>query len=401
MTPLFKKFLGINWIIMINMLALMAFGVYAIYNATYFRDELWSGKWREQMHYALMGIPIVFIVALTDYRWVRWACIPLYLLGIAGLIALELYGIEIKGNKAWINIAGRSVQPSQIAMLAGIVTMAVVFGELPRIWSVFRRPWLRLMVAGLLAGVPAAMVIKEDLGSGLVWGPVFLSMMLVGSIPFRYMIVLIQGVMCVVPLVYVFALKDYQKDRINTAYYMLTNQEEKVDRRNEGYVANYMQIAVASAGLEGKGPLSVKVPDQKSVHHTFFPNEGANDFIFSVIAEEFGFRGTLMLLSFLALLLFQIVFVAFYARDQLGRLLAVGVGAMFFAHTFQHAGMNLNMLPIIGIPLPFISAGGTFLLVSMFMMGLVQSVWVHRNISAAKKKPGAGGGWDDADDDDD
>ncbi len=400
MTPLFKKFLGINWIIMINMLALIAFGVYAIYNASSFRDELWTNKWREQMHYALIGMPIVFIVSLVDYRWVRWACIPLYLVGIAGLVALQKYGVEINGNKAWLIIAGRSVQPSQVAMLAGIVTMAVVFGELPRLWPVFRRPWLRLFIAGILAGAPAAMVIKEDLGSGLVWGPVFLSMMLVGSIPFRYMIVLLEGVMCVVPLVYVFALKDYQKDRINTAYYMLTDQEDKVDRRREGYVANYMQIAVASAGLEGKGPLSIKVPDQKSVHRTFFPNEGANDFIFSVIAEEFGFRGSLMLLSFMALLLFQIVFVAFYARDQLGRLIAIGVAAMFFAHTFQHAGMNLNMLPIIGIPLPLISAGGTFLLVSLFMMGMVQSVWVHRNISAAKKKPGTGGGWDEEDDED-
>lgn len=231
----------------------------------------------------------MFIVSLVDYRWVRWACIPLYLVGIAGLVALQKYGVEINGNKAWLIIAGRSVQPSQVAMLAGIVTMAVVFGELPRLWPVFRRPWLRLFIAGILAGAPAAMVIKEDLGSGLVWGPVFLSMMLVGSIPFRYMIVLLEGVMCVVPLVYVFALKDYQKDRINTAYYMLTDQEDKVDRRREGYVANYMQIAVASAGLEGKGPLSIKVPDQKSVHRTFFPNEGANDFIFSVIAEEFGF----------------------------------------------------------------------------------------------------------------
>ena len=398
MTPLFKKFLGINWIIMINMLALIAFGVYAIYNASSFRDELWTNKWREQMHYALIGLPIVFIVSLVDYRWVRWACIPLYLVGIAGLVALQKYGVEINGNKAWLIIAGRSVQPSQVAMLAGIVTMAVVFGELPRLWPVFRRPWLRLFIAGILAGAPAAMVIKEDLGSGLVWGPVFLSMMLVGSIPFRYMIVLLEGVMCVVPLVYVFALKDYQKDRINTAYYMLTDQEDKVDRRREGYVANYMQIAVASAGLEGKGPLSIKVPDQKSVHRTFFPNEGANDFIFSVIAEEFGFRGSLMLLSFMALLLFQIVFVAFYARDQLGRLIAIGVAAMFFAHTFQHAGMNLNMLPIIGIPLPFISAGGTFLLVSLFMMGMVQSVWVHRNISAVKKKRSVNGGRDDDDD---
>ncbi|HAL72307.1 MAG TPA: rod shape-determining protein RodA, partial [Verrucomicrobiales bacterium] len=250
-------------------------------------------------------------------------------------------------------------------------------------------------------GVPAAMVIKEDLGSGLVWGPVFLSMMLVGSIPFRYLITLVLGALCVIPLIYFFVLKPYQQARIDTTWYLLTNQMEKVDTRGDGWVPNFVQTAVASAGFEGKGPMSEKVPDQRSIHRNFFPEaEAFSDFIFSVICEEFGFRGAVLLLTGIALLLIQGIFMAFYSRDQVGRLLVVGVVTMFFAHTFQNAGMNLCMLPVIGLPMPFISYGGTFMIVTLFLVGMMQSVWVHRNISPVRKKTVGGREIRDDDDED-
>ena len=392
MTPLFKKFLGINWILMLTMAGLLTFGIYAIFNASSFREaQDLALKWKQQITWIGIGMPFLFGAALIDYKWVRWACWPMYLAGIGGLVYLNLFGVEINGNKNWVNVGGLSMQPSQFAIMAGIIMLAVIFGELPRMVPAFRRPWLRILVGGLLAGVPAAMVIKEDLGSGLVWGPVFLSMMLVGSIPFRYIITLILGTLCVVPLLYFFVLKDYQQARIDQTWYLLTNQPEKVDTRGHGWVPNFVQTAVASAGFEGKGPLSEKVPDQRSIHRMFYPEaEAFSDYIFSVICEEFGFRGSMLLLSGIALLLLQGVFIAFYSRDQVGRLIVVGVVTMFFAHTFQNAGMNLCMLPVIGLPMPFISYGGTFMIVTLFLMGMIQSVWVHRNISSVKKQTADG-----------
>lgn len=389
MTPLFKKFLGMNWLLVLNIAALLVFGVYSIFNASAHKEEAeFAFKWRDQIRWAMIGLPFFFIASLIDYKWIRWACLPLYLAGIGGLVAVILWGVNIGGNQAWIRVGPIMVQPSQFAIMSGILIISVIFGELPRILPVFRRPWLRILLAGMIAGVPAVMVIKEDLGSGLVWGPVFLSMMLIGSIPFRYLITLLLCVISVVPLVYVFALKPYQQARINSTWYMMTNQMDKVNLQDEGWVAKHLQIAVSTGGLEGKGPLSIKVPDQASIHRTFFPHESINDFIFGVIAEEFGFRGCLVVLALLLLLLLQGVFVAFCARDQLGRLIVVGVVAMFFVHTFQNAGMNLVMLPVIGLPMPFVSYGGTFVVVTLFLMGMVQSVWVHRNISAVKKRPG-------------
>lgn len=397
MTPLFRKFIGINWILFLTMAGLLAFGVYSIFTATNFRDDDdglgLAMKWRDQLRWIGLGAPIFFVAALLDYKWVRWACVPIYLAGIGGLVYLHLYGVEVKGNKAWVYIGGMSVQPSQFAIMGGIIMLAVIFGELPRIWSAFRRPWLRILLAAVVGGLPAGMVIMEDFGSGLVWGPVFLSMMLVGSIPFRYLITMVLGALCVIPLVYFFVLKDYQQARIDTTIYMLTNQMEKVNRQGDGWVPTHVQIAVASAGFEGKNSAR-KTTGEDSVHtvwRDFFPKtEAHSDFLFGVICEEFGFRGAVLLLTTMALLLVQCIFMAFYARDQLGRLLIVGITAMFFAHTFQNAGMCVNLVPVIGLPMPFISYGGTFMIVTLFLMGMAQSVWVHRNISPVKKKTAGG-----------
>ncbi|MDB6118834.1 MAG: cell elongation-specific peptidoglycan biosynthesis regulator RodA, partial [Verrucomicrobiaceae bacterium] len=162
----------------------------------------------------------------------------------------------------------------------------------------------------------------------------------------------------------------------------------KVNIQESAWVPYHLQLAVGSAGFEGKGPLSRKVPEQHSVHRTFFPNEAINDFITGVICEEFGFRGMLLMISGLSLLIFQTIFVAFYSRDQMGRLVVVGIVGAMMTYIFMNIGMNILLVPITGLPLPLISYGGTFLVVVLFMFGLVQSVWVHRNISPARK-PGS------------
>ena len=386
MTPLFKKFLGSNWLIFANMIAIIVFGVYAIYNASAYRDGALSTVWYQQIRWAIIGLPIFFIVSLIDYKWVRWGAWPVYLIGIASLIVLELFGVEVMGQKR-LRIGGTmEVQPSQIAITGGILALAVVFADLQRWVPVFRHPSLRMILAGIVAGIPGYLVLKGDFGSATVWGPMFCAMLLVGSIPFRYLITLTLVVLCVIPIGYFFALKPYQQKRIDTWMFLLTNQEHKVDLRDEGWVPNYLLTAVGSAGIEGKGPMSQKVEDRATIHRTFFPNESINDFIFSVVAEEFGFRGAVTLLAGMCLLLLQCILVAFSSRDQLGRLIVVGMVAVLFVHTFENAGMNILLTPITGLPFPFVSYGGTFLVVCMFMMGMVQSVWIHRNTSPVKKE---------------
>ncbi len=387
MTPLFKKFLGLNWVLLINMAALIIFGVYAIRNAGAFRMDGLDTKWSQQIQWAIIGIPVFFCAALIDYKWVRWGCVFFYAAGIAGLLLLQKYGIEVLGQKRLRLPNGMEIQTSAVAITGGIFVLATVFGHIQRWLPIFRYPSLRLILACILAGIPAVLVLEEDFGSASVWGPVFCAMLLVGGIPFRYLITMLLLVLCVAPIGYFFALKPYQQARLDSFFYLLTNQTEKVDLRAEGWVPNFLQISVGSAGFNGKGAVLNEPPDGRSahVHHTFFPEESINDFIFATIAEDFGFRGSVLLLSGMLLLLLQAMFIAFYARDQLGRLIVVGSAAMLFTHAFENAGMNIILMPITGLPFPFVSYGGSFLVVCMFLMGVMQSVWVHRNISPVKK----------------
>lgn len=385
MTPLFKKFLGINWVIVANMLILIAFGIYAIYNAADGRQGF-ETKWSEQVVWTCIGFVGFFVAALTDYKWLRWIAWPMYFVALAGVILVKFIGTTRNvGAQSWIDVGPLSVQPSQLMIIAGIVTLAIVFGDLQRWAPIFRSPALRIILGGVLTVVPMVLILEEpDLGSAAVWGPMFCGMILVGSIPFRYLVTLLLIVMTVLPLAYSFGLKPYQQNRIIVFRKMLLNEPlTREDLRGDAWTQNYLQIAVGSGGMEGKGPLSRKVLNQKSVHRSFFPHEAINDFISGVICEEFGFRGMLLLISGFSMLLFQCIFVAFYARDPMGRLLVVGVVSAMMTYIFMNIGMNLLMVPITGLPLPFISYGGTFMVVVLFLFGLVQSVWVHRNISPA------------------
>ncbi len=388
MTPLLRKFLGINWILFFTMIGLLILGVFSIYSASEFRpDPGMSLIWKKQIRMIVAGLIVFFGAALVDYRWMRWGSLPFYLGALALLISVQFVGVEIHSSKSWLKIGPIQFQPSQLAIASGIVVVAFVLAELHKHVPIFRYHFLRLVLAGIMAIVPCVIVLKEgDFGSASVWFPVLGAMLLVGSIPFRYLIVIALVGLSVLPIAYNFGLKDYQKERIQVFMDVWAGKE--IDTQNEGYAINNILKAVGSAGWEGKGFLGKNVEGQKTVNRMgFIPKDTAiNDFIFTVVAEEQGYRGALFLISLFAFLLVQLVFVAFSARDQLGRLLVAGIAALFFAHIFQNIGMNIGLLPITGIPLPFISYGGTFVIIVMFLLGLTQSVWIHRNTPAPEKE---------------
>lgn len=400
MTPLFKKLLGLNWILLAVMGVLLVGGALIIYHATHFRsdDPVIALIWRRHIQWGVIGLAVFLAAALIDYQWIRWGAIPAYLAGLGGLVAVQTMGV-VKGgtmvngkmsggNKSWIDLAGGvSVQPSQFAIAAGIIALAFTLGELHRLHPWFRYHFMRLVVAGAITAVPLAMVLKEgDMGSALVWVPVFGAMLLAGSIPFRYLIAMGLAGLLVLPWLFFFGLKDYQRSRILVPIKLIQNKP--VNYQDEGYASINNVRAIGSAGWEGKGAGGSRMPTdpatgqrRKTLHQLgLVPKETAhNDYIFTVFAEQQGFRGSLLLIGLYALLLFQCLFIAFCARDQTGRLLVVGVAGLLFAHIFENIGMQVHLMPITGIPLPFVSYGGTFLVTVMFLLGMVQSVWVHRH----------------------
>jgi rod shape determining protein RodA len=357
-----------NWVLFVIMTTMAIFGVVAIYSVVYMRDSpVEVDFWRKQARWVAIGLFAFFATSLIDYRWVRFGALPMYLLSIAFLVLTRFKGNRVYGAKSWLNIAGVNFQPAQVAVVAGILVLALCLSQF-RTWH----PMLRLLFSGVIVGAPCLLIlIQPDLGETIIWVPVLMAMLFAGGIPLRYLISIILLGVAFIPIMVNFGLKSYQKARI-TAFL-----NPDIDPQGSAWAINQSLIAIGSGGFGGKG---FKAPNTQ-IELGFLPSTAIhNDYIFSAIGEQWGFIGGIAVLSGFALLLLTCLFVAYRAADDTGLLLTVGVSALIFTHVFQNIGMTISILPITGVPLPLISYSGSFVLMIMFALGLVNSVWVHRRV---------------------
>jgi rod shape determining protein RodA len=366
MTPFLRKLLGLNWLLVLNMVALAIFGVVAIYSATYMRnDSVATDFWRKQANWVLVGFFAFMITSLIDYRWVRWGALPMYLAGIIFLVLTKFMGTRVYGARSWLHLGPINFQPAQLAVIAGIMVLALFLSQFRQM-----HPMLRLLLCGAIAGAPCLLILMQpDLGEVIIWGPVLMALLFSAGLPLRYLICIILIAVGSIPLAIHLGLKPYQQQRI-TAF---INPE--IDKQGASWAINQSLIAIGSGGWAGKG---FKAPNTQ-IELGFLPATAVhNDYIFSAIGEQWGFVGGMFLIGAFALLLLTCLFVAFLAADQFGMLLVVGITALIFTHIFQNIGMTISILPITGVPLPLISYSGSFVLMIMFGLGIVNSVWVHR-----------------------
>ena len=390
MTPLFRKLLGMNWFVVTVTATLLAFGVYSINAATAFlTGENITSKWYDQILWIGIGTIIYFASSLIDYRWIKWAALPAYIVSIILLLSTNTI---LSGAKSWITIGGFTFQPSQISIVSGILLLSVIFGELPKRVPIFKHSLLKILLAAPTVGLPCLIILNEtDFGSAMAWSVVFMVSLVIGKVLLRYVIVIIECGLIIVPIFYFFGLKDYQKERIETWLNML--YENPVDEQGAAWVPKHNMIAIGSAGYLGKmhqdDSIATSQPNSSVNAHDntlslvtemgFVPsNVSINDFIFVTIAERHGFRGAAVLIGLYSILLILLLLICYSARDMTGRMLIGGFIGLLFYHVFMNIGMCVLLVPITGIPLPFISYGGTFLLMMMFMLGLCQGVWIHR-----------------------
>src|SRR5438105_190804 len=366
MSPFLRKFLGLNWVLLLTMLALAVFGVIAIYSATYMReDSVASEFWRKQANWVVVGLAAFMVVSLIDYHWIRWGALPMYLAGLFFLILTRFIGVKVYGARSWLHIGPINFQPAQLAVIAGIMVMALFLSQFREM-----HPMWRLLLCFAIAGAPCLLILLQpDLGMVIIWGPVLLALLFVAGTPIRYLICIVLMVAAFLPLAYNLGLKPYQKERI-TAFL-----NPDIDKQGSAWAINQSLIAIGSGGYAGKG---FKAPNTQ-IELGFLPATAVhNDYIFSAIGEQWGFVGGALLLGAFGLLLLTCLFVAFCAGDQFGLLLVVGITSLIFTHIFQNIGMTISLLPITGVPLPLISYSGSFVLMIMFGLGIVNSVWVHR-----------------------
>jgi rod shape determining protein RodA len=299
-----------------------------------------------------------------DYRMLRAYAPVLYGLSIAGLVAvLSPLGSTINGSHSWIVLpAGFSIQPSELAKVALVVGMAMLLSEKRDAEDTPRD--VDVMLALAFAAVPLALVmLQPDLGTALVVAAIVLGVIAVSGAPLRWVVGLVVGAALVAFVaVQTGVLKDYQLDRFRAFY------DPTADPKGAGYNVRQAQIAIGSGGVDGQGLFHGAQTQGK-----FVPAQ-QTDFIFTVAGEELGFVGAALVVLLLGLVLWRAARIALHAEDLFGRLVATGVLCWFAFQSFENIGMTLGIMPVTGVPLPFLSYGGSSMFASLLAVGLLQNI---------------------------
>ncbi len=356
----FRLIKHIDYTLIFLVLGLCSLGLLVIYSTTHTEiiNEETIQFTKRQLLYILAGLFLCFIVATIDYHQLEKIAIPIYILSIIMLIYVLLFGKTMGGARRWINIAGFDFQPSEFAKIALIIFLADFLTMQKDKLSYF----LYFLLPFLFTGILMILVSRQpDLGTAIVFLAILLFMIYVAGIEWKYIFIISLILVASFPIFWSF-LKDYQRRRI----ILFLNPD--LDPLGAGYNIIQSKVAIGSGGLLGQGLFSGIQSQLK-----FLPAQHT-DFVFAVIGEELGFLGALLLLSLFILLLWKGIKIAQEAPDLLGTFLATGVVAFMFFHIFINIGMVMGLMPATGLPLPFISYGGTFMITNFIGIGLLLNV---------------------------
>jgi len=365
---------NLDWPLILAVLCLIAVGMVVIYSASY--SQLVAAGLspfyyvgRQALAFGL-GTLLAVVVILFDYRaWKRWSKLA-YLGTVLLLVGVLVFGNRIFGSQRWMRFGPLSLQPSELAKVALVLALAKLFEKEENAQT------LRgVLQAALLTVIPMGLIlIQPDLGTAVIFVGLFFAMWYVGNAPLKSLlltalILILAAVLVIVASLqgWVSIIKPYQLTRI------LVFLDPYADRDGAGWNVIQSIIAIGSGGFFGKGILG---GTQSSLH--FLP-ANHTDFVFSVIAEEFGFLGALFVLGLFVVLIWRGLHIAAVAKDTYGTLLAVGATSIFFFHLIINVGMALGMMPVTGLPLPFITAGGSTMITSLIAVGIILNVGLRRS----------------------
>ncbi|MBL8030672.1 MAG: rod shape-determining protein RodA [Candidatus Doudnabacteria bacterium] len=349
--------------LMVCMLLLLLSGLAVLYGTSLASDTM--EIFHKQLLFALIALGGFIFVSLIDYHALSKQNRLAYIAILATLLYLLFLGPEIRGGKRWIDLGIGTFQPSEFVK----ISVAIGLARLLHLRRGQINSWKILFWSMAYAGLPAALVLLQpDLGSALVTCGIWTGLILMSPIKKKYIAVLGLIGLLLAAGVWQFGLKDFQKDRIK----VFMNPE--LDPRGKGYNVRQATIAIGSGGIFGRG-LASGLQSQ----NRFLP-ERQTDFIFAAGSEQIGFFGSLGLLSLFVFAGYRLLAIAKRARDDLGMYLALGVFFLLWIHAIVNIGMNMGLMPVTGIPLPFLSAGGSGLVVMLFAFGIAQNVAIQSKI---------------------
>jgi rod shape determining protein RodA len=359
---LLQKMVQLPWLLLILITTISCFGFILMYSAAQGSMEPWAS--RQILHFSIF-FPAMIAISLIDIRiWFRYSYIA-YAVTLLLLIVVEVSGHTALGATRWINLGSFKLQPSELMKLAIALALARYFHSLPT--DYIGRP-LFLVPPLFLILLPFALILKQpDLGTGMIVIMISGFMFFAAGVRMWKFGLILGGGMAVMPLAWRF-MHDYQKKRI----LMFMNPEN--DPLGAGYNILQSKIAIGSGGFFGKGLL------QGSQSQLNFLPEHQTDFIFTMLAEELGFTGSTVILGLYALIILYGIFIALNCKSPYGKLLATGIISMFFIDIFINMAMVMGLVPVVGVPLPLLSYGGTIMMTILCGFGFVLNVHIHRNV---------------------
>jgi len=356
-----------DWTLLTAAVTLAAVGIVAIYGIGTSHDPIDFFTFYKQLAVTVIGLAIVFGMILFDYRQLRAFSFFLYLAGAALLVLVLFIGRTIHSTQGWFRFGALSFQPVEIAKIILTIYLAAFFVRQGR----RRLGWRAFLFSAVATLIYVGLVLLQpDFGSAMILLATWGVMTLFAGLPRRAWIVLPVVLLMIGSLLWTVGLKPYQRDRI------LTFLNPQTDTRGASYNATQARIAIGSGGWFGKG-----IGEGSQARLRFLP-EAATDFIFAVLGEELGLVGLTVVLCLFFLVLYRYVRIAYESEDDFAALLLIGLAAVFLIHMIVNAGMNLGVMPITGIPLPFLSAAASYLLVAFFSISLAESVAVRRRGTA-------------------
>lgn len=348
-----------DWILVAAALLLVAIGLSSIYSSS--GGESGFSNFKKQILFVSLGILLMFALSSIDWRIFRESSpliLVLYSVSLLALIGLFFFAPEIRGTRSWYKIGPFSIDPIEFTKIVLILLLAKYFSK--RHIEMYRVT--HILLSGLYVFLPACLIFfQPNFGSVIVIVSLWIGILIVSGIKLKHFLILALCGLLTLSLSWVFLMKDYQKARI-------IGFLSPDDPLGLSWSQNQAEIAVGSGGILGQG-----LGQGSQTQYGFLP-EPQTDFIFASWAEETGLIGVLILLGLFAVLFWRIFNVAIHSQDNFSRLFAAGLGFILIAEFFIHIGMNLGLLPIIGIPLPLVSYGGSGLIATFCALGILQSI---------------------------
>jgi rod shape determining protein RodA len=361
-----------DWPLFIGAALVAVIGIVNLYSATSVYSGARAEQYVNQVYWLVAGGILAVFAAAVDYRHFERMGYIVYVSGVVFLILVFILGRDIRGSARWIVLGSFQFQPSEFMKLALAIALAKFLHDDARGEG---RSLRDLVIPALITAIPVLLILRQpDLGTAIILLLVFASTASLLRFRGKSLLALFGITGLVVPLVWLYGLKDYQRQRVSS----FLNPE--ADLRGAGWQAHHARIAIGNGGLFGQGYMRGTQNQFK-----FLPDQ-YSDFPFPVFAEDWGFIGGLLLVGLYGFLSIWAIRVASQAKDRFGAVLAIGVGAMIFWQAFINLGMVLGLLPVVGVPLPLFSSGGSSIITMLMGIGLLMNVSMRRNYFAPVRR---------------